>query len=134
MILPNGTIVAIVDGETMRLFRNKAHEPEVDLVPLPAPDFGVGNVGSGTRHRSSAANPDDSRLREDDFAAAAAGYLNSQALEGHLEHVVIAADPRTLGEMRKHFHHALVGKLIGQLHKDLVKHSPEQIRDALAAA
>jgi protein required for attachment to host cells len=35
-------------------------------------------------------------LREDDFAAAAACYLNRGTLGGEIEQLVIVADPRTL--------------------------------------
>ena len=82
MILPNGAFVAVVDGEKIRLFRNSGHEPHVNLISLPEPDLGAGNTGSGSRHRSSSANPDGRRLEEDDFAAAAANYLNREALAG----------------------------------------------------
>jgi protein required for attachment to host cells len=134
MILPNGTVVAVVDGKTMRLFRNKGHEPHIDLAELPKPDLDLASGGSGGRHHSSTANPDASRLVEDDFVAAAAGFLNREALAGRFEHVVIVADPRTLGELRKHFHQALSAKLIGQLHGDFAKHSAESIKAAIAAA
>jgi protein required for attachment to host cells len=134
MILPNGAIVAVVDGQRMQLFRNLGHEPHIDLVGLPEPDLGTGNTGSGARHQSSSANPDRRRLREDDFAAAAAGYLNRGALGGEIEQLVIVADPRTLGELRKHFHDVLAGKLIGQLPKALTGRSSETIRNAIAEA
>ena len=37
MILPNGTLVAVTDGEHLRFFRNKGHDPVIDLVEQPAP-------------------------------------------------------------------------------------------------
>ncbi|MEI5681769.1 host attachment protein [Mesorhizobium sp. CCNWLW179-1] len=134
MILENGTIVAVIDGEAMRLFRNRGHEPHVDLIGLPDPDLGVGNTGSGSRHRSSSANPDTRRIKEDDFAAAAAGYLNKEALAGRIERLLIVADPRTLGELRKHFHDTLAAKLTGEIAKDLTAHSAEAIQAAIADA
>lgn len=134
MILPNGTIVAVIDGEHMRLFRNCGREPRIDLVAQPEPDLSVVNVGSGGRHRSTTANPDRSRLREDNFSAAAAGYLNGQALAGHIDHIVVIADARTMGELRRHFHNALAEKLVGQLHKDLAGHPVHAIQEALASA
>jgi len=134
MILPTGAIVAVIDGKKMRIFRNKGHEPQIELVELPAPDLEAVNGGSGGRHRSSTANPDIARLEEDDFAAAAAAYLNREALNGSFENVLIVADPRTLGEMRRHFHHALNSKLIGQIDRDFAKHSAEAIKTAITAA
>lgn len=134
MILPNGTVVAVLDGKHMRLFRNRGHEPQIALVGEAEPHLDVLNVGSGGRHRSSAANPDRSRLHEDDLAAAAATYLNDEALAGRIETCVIVADARTLGEMRKRFHHALSSKLIGELAKDLAGSPVEVIEKAVAAA
>jgi len=134
MIMMTGTLVAVTDGEKLRLFRNKGHEPRIDLVELLEPALHAANTGSGGRHRSSAANPDDTRLREDDFAAAVAEYLNREALTEAFEHVVVVADPRTLGELRKHVEPSLKAKLAGELGKDLVKHSVKAIENTLAAA
>lgn len=134
MILPNGAVVAVVDGEKMRLFRNSGHEPHINLMNLPEPDLGAGNTGSGSRHRSSSANPDGRRLEEDDFAAAAADYLNREALAGKIGQLVVVADPRTLGELRKHFHDVLAAKLIGQLAKDLTGHPTDAVQSAIAGA
>jgi protein required for attachment to host cells len=134
MILENGTVVAVIDGEAMRLFRNRGREPQIDLARLPDPGLGVNNTGSGSRHRSSSANPDTHRLKEDDFAAAAAGHLNREALAGRIERLVIVADPRTLGELRKHFHQVLAAKLAGEIAKDLTEHSAEAIQAAIAEA
>jgi protein required for attachment to host cells len=134
MIVPSKATVAVADGHALRLFRNKGHEPRIELVALPEPDFEIVNQGSGMRHRSSAANPDGARLSEDNFAAAAAGYLNRQALSGDIEQLVVIADPRTLGEMRRHFHDALVAKLVGGIAKNLADHDVRAIEAALEHA
>jgi len=134
MILPNGATVAVADGEKLRLFRNKGHEPHIVLTALPDPDVKTANRGSGARHTSAAANPDQDRLREDDFAAAAADFLNRQVLGGEIENLFVIADPRTLGEMRRHFHDALKGRLAGSLAKDLTGHDPDAIAAAIARA
>jgi protein required for attachment to host cells len=131
MILPNGAFVAVLDGQRMRLFRNNGHEPHVSLVDLPKLDLDAENTGSGGRHRSSSANPDNSRIEEDNFVAAAAAYLNREALAGKIGALVIIADPRTLGELRQHFHSVLEAKLLGQIAKDLVEHSRETIEAAI---
>lgn len=39
MILPNDAIVAVVDGERLRLFRNKGLEPHIRLVAIETPDL-----------------------------------------------------------------------------------------------
>lgn len=132
MIIPNDTTVAVVDGTRMRLFRNKGVEPHIRLVALAAPDIDPVNHGSGVRHRSVPANPDDTRLAEDDFAAAAADYLNRQVLNGGIGPLFVVADPKSLGEMRRRFHDAVKSKLVGELAKDLAGHSVEAIEASLA--
>jgi protein required for attachment to host cells len=134
MILGNGAVVAVTDGERLRLFHNKGHEPHLDLIEVEDPNLEIAHTGSGGRHRSSTANPDESRLREDDFAGSVAAYLNHQALKGACEHILVIADPRTLGEMRKHYQPSLNAKLVGEIGKDFVKHSVESIKNAVSMA
>lgn len=134
MIVAHDLIVAVLDGGRLRLFRNKAAEPHVDLVELPAAHLEPVNTGSGGRHRSSTANPDASRLDEDDFAAAVAAHLNHEVLAGRIERLFVIADPRTLGELRRHLHEATKAKLVGDLAKDLTGSSIEKIEAALIKA
>jgi len=134
MILPNDATVAVVDGEKLRLFRNKGMEPGIRLTEEQAADVEPANQGSGMRHRSTSANPDQSRLEEDDFAAAAAARLNRLALAGKIASLFVIADPRTLGELRRHLHEATKAKLIGDLAKDLTGSSIEKIEAALIKA
>lgn len=132
MILPNDATVAVADGEILRVFRNRGIEPHIRLVALEIPEIVAVNQGSGMRHRSISANPDAARLQEDDFAAAAAGYLNRQALEGRIDALYVIADSRTLGEMRRHYHNRLRSRLVGELARDLTGHTVEKIEAALA--
>jgi protein required for attachment to host cells len=132
MILGNGATVAVIDGRKLRLFRNKGLEPRVHLVEEVAPDIRPSNEGSGARHRSTSANPDRSRLDEDDFAAGVANHLNRLALGGEIASLFVIADPRTLGELRRHFHEVTTEKLIGDLARDLTGSSVEAIEAAFA--
>ncbi|MET3792902.1 host attachment protein [Aquamicrobium terrae] len=132
MILPHDAIVAVVDGEKLRLFRNRAPAPNIRLVELDVPEIDAVNQGSGMRHRSVAANPDEARLREDDFAAAVAGFLNRMALEGRIGALYVVADPRSLGELRRHYHDETRSRLAGEMARDLTGHTVEAIEAALA--
>lgn len=120
MMLPHNATVAVVDGETLSLFRNGGDEGALALKAVESPALDGGNAGSGGRHRSSAANPDDSRQAEDGFAAAAAAWLNRQVLDGKIEALLVIAAPKTLGELRRHYHKELEAVLEGELSKDLV--------------
>jgi len=75
-------------------------------------------VADGETIRHGSANPDGRRLVEDNFAAATAVFLNKLSLDGTIKHLVVASDPGTLGEMRKHFHRDLRGKIIGEFATD----------------
>ena len=134
MQLPKGAILAVADGEKLSLFRNSGDETHPKLAALPDAEVGTDNKGSGGRHHSSSANPDDKRLDEDGFAAGVAALLNKRVLGGHVEHLVIIADPKTLGEMRKHYHAKLSAVLLKEIAKDLTGHSAGDIEKTLLAA
>ncbi|WP_454859100.1 baeRF12 domain-containing protein [Rhizobium binxianense] len=134
MMLPQGTVIAVSDGEKLSLYRNVANEPELELSALPDAAVDSDTKGSGGRHGSSSANPGESQLEEDGFSAGVAAYLNKQVLEGKIENLVIIAAPRALGELRKHYHKALLAKLLLELPKDLTDHTIHDIEKALSAA
>jgi len=134
MLLPKDALVAVADGEKLVLFKNSGEEAQPKLVKLQTPEMDSDNKGSGSRHQSSSANPDDSQQAEDGFAAGISGMLNKQVLGGNFSHVVVIAAPRTLGELRKHYHKALSAKLVGEIAKDLTGHSADDIQAAIAAA
>ena len=131
MMLPHNATVAVVDGETMSLFHNGGDEGGLALKAVESPALNGGNAGSGGRHRSSAANPDDSRQAEDGFAAAAAAWLNRQVLDGKIEALMVIAAPKTLGELRRHYHKELEAVLEGELSKDLVGHAISEVEAAI---
>ncbi|WP_084801218.1 host attachment protein [Bradyrhizobium sp. Tv2a-2] len=55
-------------------------------------------------------------------------------LDGTIEDLVVVSDPRTLGEMRKHFHRDLRGKIIGEFAKDFSRRSLDDIASLIAVA
>jgi protein required for attachment to host cells len=134
MKLPKNAIVAVADGETLNLYRNTGEESAPLLTALPDADVATTNKGSGGRHQSSSANPSDSQQDEDGFAAGIAALLNKRVLDGKIDDLVIVAAPRTLGELRKHYHKSLEAKLVGEIAKDLTGHTIKDIEKTLAAA
>ena len=134
MQLPKGTTVAVADGEILKLFRNTGDATNPKLIALPGLDASSDNKGSGARHQSSSANPDNSQVEEDSFAAGIAGLLNRQVLDGKVTDLIVIAAPRTLGELRKHYHNKLSATLVGEISKDLTGHSVQDIEKAIAAA
>jgi len=134
MLLPKNAMIAVADGEKLILFKNSGEEATPKLTMLQSPDIASDNKGTGSRHHSSSANPDDSQQSEDGFAAGISAMLNKQVLGGNVDHLVVIAAPRTLGELRKHYHKVLSSKLIGEIAKDLTGHSTDDIQAAIAAA
>ena len=131
MILPTGATVAVVDGEKLVMFRNSGRD-SVELSALSSPEIEPGTASRG--HRSSAGNPDDDTQAEDGFAGGVAALLNKQALEGQIDKLLVIAAPRTLGELRKHWHKALQEKLVGEIAKDLAGRTTDHIAKAIEAA
>jgi protein required for attachment to host cells len=131
MLLPHGAIVAVVDGKRLELYRNGGNEATPVLAPLTSPKLDEHNKAAGAHHLSSSANPAKSQLGEDAHAAAVATWLNQQVAARSIEHLVVIAAPRTLGELRRHYAKALEGALIGELHKDLMGRGAHDVLQAL---
>src|ERR1700743_2546501 len=134
MMLPTGTTIAVADGATIRLFHTTGLKPEGTLVEITAAPSAIAYSGSGACHHTSPATPDGRRLFKDDFAAATAAFLNKLGLDGTIEHLVIVSDPRTLGEMRKHFDKDLKVKIIGEFAKNFSRRPLEDIASLIANA
>ena len=134
MKIPKSAVIAVADGESLNLYRNDGEESAPKLRALPDAAISTENKGSGGRHQSSSANPSDSQQDEDNFAAGTAAMLNKRVLEGKIDALIIVAAPRTLGELRKHYHKALSAVLVGEIAKDLTGHSPADVEKCIAAA
>lgn len=134
MKIPKNATVAVADGEILNLYRNDGDEGSPSLSALPDASISTQNKGSGGRHQSSSANPSDSQQDEDSFAAGTAAMLNKSVLESKIDSLIIVAAPRTLGELRKHYHKALSAVLVGEIPKDLTGHSIADVEKTIAAA
>lgn len=131
MLLPHGAVIALVDGENLELYRNAGDEAAPELTALPAALLDAHNKGSGGRHYSSSGNPSGHQLDEDAHAAAAAAWLNDEVLGHRIEQLVVFAAPRTLGELRKHYHKMTERALIKEYNKDLVGRPADDVLAAL---
>lgn len=133
MNLKKGAVVAVADGEKLVLFRNTGTASDLKLTAMKTPAIDVENMSSGMRRISKAANPDDQTQNEDAFAAGTAEWLNKQVLAGKVADLVVIAAPKTLGELRRHFHKETQARIRAELAKDLAGHSTEAIAAALKA-
>lgn len=132
MLLPHGAVIALVDGKNFDLYRNAGNEAQPDLTALPSPQLDASNHSGGS-HRSSTGNHADRLVSEDAHAIAAAEWLNAQVLGHKITDLVVIAAPRTLGEMRQHYHKQTANALRGEIAKDLTGRQPSQLLEALRA-
>ncbi|RHW17136.1 host attachment protein [Sphingomonas gilva] len=146
MLLPHKSFVVVADGRKMLFFRNEGDAMHPNLVvervrEQENPD--ASEQGTDTPGRTFASNgagrsayeeTDWHQLEEDRFAAETAELLKKRALRNDYESLVVVAPPKTLGELRKHYHKEVSGRLTAELDKDLTGHPVEQIERILAAA
>lgn len=130
MLIQHGTVIALVDGKNFELFRNSGNEADPNLEAMNAPKLNEHNH-SGGGHHSSSANPTGHLADEDAHANAAVQWLNSQVIGHKIEQLIVIAAPRTLGEMRHHYHKQLQRALVSELAKDLNGKQPTEILAAL---
>lgn len=133
MLLPHGAIVAVIDGRHFELHRNTGNEADPVLSPLATPRLDEHNKGAGTHHHPSSANPNGHLLDEDAHVAAAAAWLNGQVQGGKIEHLVVVAPPRALGEMRRHYSSQLERVLLKEIPKDLAGRGGKGVLEAVRA-
>lgn len=146
MQIPANACVVVVDGRKMLFFRNEGDAAYPNLMVETAeelinpadrdqktdrPGRTHSSVGPG---RSSVQEVDFHQQEEDRFAADTADLLKKRALANDFEALIVVAPPRTLGELRKHYHKEVSQRLIGELDKDLTGHPVPDIEKALISA
>ncbi|CAN5170312.1 host attachment protein [soil metagenome] len=132
MKLPQGALVAVVDGEKLALFENTSQQ-DISLVARPVPAI-PDRVSGAAGRTSSEANPDNDTQAEDGFAMGVADMLNSLVLKHKAEHLPVIAAPKTLGQLRKGWHKKTQARLVGEIAKDLTGHSTDDIAAAIKKA
>ena len=132
MKLPNGALVAVVDGAKLALFQNTGHQ-DIQLKAMPTP--AIEDRASGAAGRiSSDANPDNDTQAEDGFAMGVADVINKRVLTNKVEHLLVIAAPKTMGQLRKGWHKETTARLVGEISKDLTGHSTDDIAAAIEKA
>jgi protein required for attachment to host cells len=146
MQLPHKSFVVVADGRKMLFFRNEGDamhpnlviervreqdNPESSTQGTDSPGRTFASNGTG---RSAYEETDWHQLEEDRFAAETAELLKKRALRNDYDALFVVAPPRTLGELRKHYHKEVSGRLVGELDKDLTGHPVDQIEKILIAA
>ncbi|MEG3171580.1 host attachment family protein [Sphingomonas sp. ZB1N12] len=146
MQLPHNSVVLVADGRKMLFLRNegdnefpnfvveKAQEQDNPATRDQATDS-AGRASSPQGGVQSSVEPTDfHQIEEDRFAADAADFLKMGALKNKYDSLIVVAPPKTLGELRKHYHKEVSSRLKGELDKDLTGHPIKDIEKALQNA
>jgi protein required for attachment to host cells len=142
MIVPNGTLIMVIDGAQMSLFRNDGEalaprltqiehgdDPALSSAELGSDRPGRSFQSSGTA-RSSYDGPDYHQQEEDRFTLEAATKLNALASAKGARLILVAA-PHALGIMRPHLDAATKHALKAEIPKDLAGRSAQDIAEIL---
>ena len=135
MKIPHNALVALANGEKFVVMRNTGQPFEPRLERIADLDLELTNFSAGARHQDPAGQRNGStQIDELAHGAAIAEWLNGRALHGELDDVVIAADPKTLGQIRQHCHKELERRIVGELAKDLINSPVKTVEQVLAEA
>ena len=135
MKIPQNALVALANGEKFVVMRNIGLPLEPRLERVADLDLELTNFSAGVRHQDPAGQRNGSTdLDELAHGAAIAEWLNGRALQGEIDDVVIAADPKTLGQIRQHCHQELERRIVGELAKDLLNSPVKTVEQVLAEA
>lgn len=143
MQIPHDSVILVADGRKSLFFRNDgdADFPNLSVVekdthPNPAHHEQASDLAGRASGPlgSDMAEVDFHQQEEDRFAAEAAEMLKERALRHEYEALVVVAPPRTLGELRKHYHVEVEKRLVAELPKDLVNMPVAEIEKILQGA
>lgn len=115
--IPENAWVVVADGVHARLLRNvgKGMQLELQQVKVIEP-FELEDEGPSGRMPPDA---DQSHIDEATFAKQLAHWINAAALGQKFEHLLLIADPQTLGQIRPQLHAEAVKRTVGELSKTL---------------
>jgi len=135
MKVPHQALVALANGERFVMMRNVGLPFEPKLEKLRELDLELTNFSAGVRHQDPAGQRNGSTdIDELAHGAAIAEWLNKKTLNGEADPLVIAADPKTLGQIRQHCHQELQNRIVGEVAKDLTNQPVAAVERALAMA
>ncbi|UAK22937.1 host attachment family protein [Sphingomonas nostoxanthinifaciens] len=138
MHIPHDARILVADGAKMLFFRNEgdAQQPNLQVVAAEQQadeaDRDIKSAPAGRMPGGNNADESDFHQQaEDRFAVEAAERVNRGALADEFETLIIVAPPRTLGELRRHFHAKAQAKITAEIAKDLTNHPVDRIEAAL---
>jgi protein required for attachment to host cells len=127
--IPPDAWVVVADGIHARILRNVGKGLSLSLrqEQLVEPK-NLNDEGPAGRQPPEA---DVAYIDEATFAKQLAHRLNAAALRNEFSHLVLVADPQTLGQMRPLLHQETAKRIVGELAKTLTNSPVEDIERAL---
>ncbi len=127
--IPKNTLIVVTDGGGARVLRNVGEQDALSLIQEskiePADLLNEGPSG----HRPSEST--DQETDEATFAKQLAKHLYQLAHRGDYEHLILIADPQTLGQMRPLLHKEVTQRMLCEINKNLTKSTLKDIESAL---
>jgi protein required for attachment to host cells len=127
--IPSGTRIVVADGGGARILRNAGEDGELSLEQLEVID--PAQLPLETPAGRQPAELSGEEAEEAGFAKRLARRLNDDALKHRYEHLVLMADPQTLGQMRPLLHKEVQARLIREDARNLSNSPLEDIARAL---
>lgn len=128
--IPEGTLVVVADGEGARVFRNIGKGRALSLKQDALLE--VQNLNDEGPSGVSPPEQTGQQIEEATFAKQLAQQINDGALKNQYTHLVLVADPQTLGQIRPQLHKEVLQRLHGELAKTLTNAPLEEIESALS--
>jgi protein required for attachment to host cells len=129
--IPEAAWVVVTDGVHARVMHNVGKGIHLKLQQVrviePADLLDDGPSGRMPPEASQA------YVDEATFAKQLAHWINSAALAHEFEHMLLVADPQTLGQIRPQLHAEASKRIIGELAKTLTKSPLEDIEHVITA-
>lgn len=135
MKIPDGAHVAVLDGERFLWLQNTGDAVHPQLAMIGEPDLDPTNRSQGKmRHSITTGQHSGNDLDEAAHVAAVAEWMNHQAKTNRINQLIVVADKRSLGELRRHYHIELEQRLAGEIGKALTNQPIDEIAQAIIAA
>ena len=143
--IPHDSWVVVANGEKALFMRNEGdgeypnfevfREEEIDNPPNreQAANRRGRQSDSASNRRFAYEDTDWKQLGKERFAKDLAEILYKRAHANKFDKLVLAADPSTLGELRKELHQAVTDRLIHEVPKDLTNHPLDEMEKVLSA-
>ncbi len=127
---PADAMVVVADGESARVFRNVGADAALSLQQQEL--VTAKHIRDENPSGSAPTEQSPHEADEAGFAKQLAQRLNHGALTNAYAHLVLVADPQTLGQMRPQLHKETLQRMHGELAKTLTNSSVHDIERSLS--